>query len=396
MPIPHLPNDVIDEILRYDCFTSGALFRTSLVSRNWLEPSRKTLYFQIDMTMMPIPSFADDIYPLDSSIARYSKPSWQLFSILAGDPRLAALVKELSFPEPSLQSEGSNITTTPQALVYSLLHLLPSATSFRFSTNTPLNSGNFGPFFPHSHQLQSIKVDKVTSEGWWVSISRLPNLRSLEIGTKPLGVPKRDRSDPSTSLVSKLERLALWECTVAQFETLAAGSKTSLRSLRIPVNLVAIDLSNYPNVTDLVIGSPSPKKKQVARSLRIPSSEDETKSFLASLRKSSVAALSISHGASQVLVSSGVFYESIPNSCTRINLIEIPSDETLSSIVEKAGKDSRFSQLGLPASHKTVTKPELVQGVRAWTQTAGIELIWLQRKWYAKSVESSPFPAPQG
>ncbi|GAA5906157.1 F-box protein [Sporobolomyces salmoneus] len=380
MPIPFLPNELVDQILSYidplNPFHHD-LVSTSLVCRNWLEPSRKYLYRSVNFVIVMDQGSSEYAHPLDVKVARYSESSWRLLSTVGTNSKLASLVKNVSFRRGyiDLGVECSAVFVTTQTLIATVMGLLTRATSFRFDNDEWFNLKHCGAFFPHLDRLQTLSFDKVVKSECFGPLSRLPNLRSLELSEHPLdSVQPSILSQAQSPFVSRLQKLFLLDSSAEVFDALCAGSKSSLRKLKIPLNLLPkFHVSEWPSLTHLSI---------CHSSASYPSSAEIT-SFLSSLRFSCpiLDELTLSREALSLLEKDSEFDYFLPRSCIRINLTVFPFFETALSFVHRGDSHPGIRELRLydnpnvpDGDHK---RTELVlAGLRALLEKAGVELIW--------------------
>jgi hypothetical protein len=68
----HLPEELLDEILSYlPPYDKRSLQRYSLVSKSWLEPSRRLLFAHISIRVDNYHSWLDNISPADTRLLRH-------------------------------------------------------------------------------------------------------------------------------------------------------------------------------------------------------------------------------------------------------------------------------------------------------------------------------------
>ncbi|GAA5906176.1 uncharacterized protein JCM6883_005467 [Sporobolomyces salmoneus] len=376
MPIPFLPNELVDQILSYFQPLSRFHYYTALVCRNWLEPSRKYLYHKVEFSIVKDETSTEYMHPLELKLTRYSRRSWQLLSTVGNDSGLAELVKEVSFKQLSSESEFecSPVFTTTQALISTAMRLPPYATSFRFENDEWFDLQHSGAFFPHMERLQALTFESLYDEDCWGPLSRLPNLRSLELGYT---FSCSSGSQPLPPFVSRLQVLCLATCSEALFDALCNGSKTSLRKLKIPLNLgLKLARSQWHNLTHLSVSdscSNLPSSDQVSGFVHAVSSSCP---ILIELSLSAIA-LNFIRGRS------GSSF-SLPASCSRVNFEEIPSFETALSFVLRENYHPGIRELGLyddpNRSYSDQTVVLTFFGLRALMEATGGELIWYSEK----------------
>jgi len=374
MPVPPLPNELVDHILSSKYLTRGDLYETALVCSAWLEPSRKSLYHGIIMSLNSAQSESDNPYPLEPMPLTYSLRSWQLLSTLVSNPDLASFAKSVYFYDLSTsQAEPSSVSTSSQALIRTLLQVLPFATSFEFFDNQWLTPANVGVFYPHFDRLESITLMACWWPGWFEPLCRLRKLKSLSIDGQPEHLPDPDATNPTASPVSNLENLSLSECTTDQFLVLFRGSRHSLRSLTIPLDILP---RVYP------ADCPSLVQLSLIGSSRLSNSDQiVAKRLLNSLSSSKVSLLKLSSCALEYLLGTPEFSQHIPSTCNRINLDgKLPSCENVVALLKKSPSSHRISQLGLGAQYSRKKDEQVrmrVAALRAITEVAGVDIIWM-------------------
>ncbi|GAA5946159.1 hypothetical protein JCM3765_000139 [Sporobolomyces pararoseus] len=367
MPIPSLPNELIDQILSYECLKEEDLQTACLVSKSWLEPSRRSLYHSIDLYLRRIEPCDGPLSPPRITY-RLDTASWQLFSVLNQKPGLAAMVKEINLMQTtSVEDIPSIMFTTPADLLSSLFLLLPNASSFSFDTDEWFAGEAYGSLLPHLDRIQTLNMEDFDEDRWFQLAVRIPDLRSLHVRC----FAEETSLNRSTPSKSRLESLVVELDCVKNFKALTFGSKLSLRSLTIQQNLVhALDLSQFPNLLQLSIHAAFLSSQRISK---------DVTPFLGTLRDST-SLVKIRFPSSFIKTHDGSypgFHGHLPLSCRRI---DIDRFWTVNEIVAATQKryGSQLAQLGLTYAVKGQGKRKLlVAGARAVAEEAGVEIIWL-------------------
>ncbi|GAA5982903.1 hypothetical protein JCM5350_001549 [Sporobolomyces pararoseus] len=370
MPIPPLPNELVDQILSYRCLSKYDLLQACLVSKSWLEPSRKSLFHSVFFVLRKTDP---DTSTLSSPRTTYRLSSWSLllFSTLTQKPELAALVKRVHLSLITYDyGIPSSLFTTPADLLSSLLLLLPNSYSFSFGTDEWFAGDAYSSFLPHLRQIRKIKIWACKEDRWLKIVAQLPNLRSLDVWFSR-------EANPLTflgRLKSRLEHLGIRSKDPQHLKVLTLGSELSLRSLEVQENLLhALDLSRFPNLSQLSI---RPRYRHDPSPLRdnIP--------FLVQLA-ASTSLVKIDVPASLIRVTdenNGAFHNYLPSSCRRL---DIGYPWTVNEIVSITAKDRgpRISEIGLPNLSKILnTCADRLRraGALAVAAEAGVEIVWLE------------------
>jgi hypothetical protein len=249
------------------------------------------------------------------------------------------------------------------------MRLVPVATSFQFDNSSWLNYETIGAFYPHFNRLQNIDTGSASGPGWFQPVSRLSQLRSLDIKSPHIILPHLDPSNPVDTLGSSLRKLYIHLCRPEAFEALVRASKSSLRQLRISISLLPhFFISSFPNLTHLSLGPSSN-----------PPSYAEIEDSLATLVVSkSLVSLTLSPAALALISQVDALQEHLPQTCYRVNLEELTSLDSAVSVLQKVAGD-RISRLGLPRGVKARRNDKtrmIVAGVRAIAESVGVEIIW--------------------
>lgn len=368
MPIPHFPNELVDQILSYRCLSTKDLQQACLVSKSWLEPSRKSLFHSVFFVLRRTDP---DTSTLSSPRTTYrlNSSSLLLFSTLTQKPELAALVSRVHLSVVTCDyGPPSSMFTTPADLLSSLLLLLPNSCSFSFGTDEWFAGDAYVSFLPHLRQIRKVKIQTCKEDRWLKLVAQLPNLCSLDVcfsrEANPLIFLGR--------LKSRLEHLRIRSEDPQDLKVLTLGSELSLRSLYVQDNLFhALDLSRFPNLAQLsILPHPLTKTRFVHDDMPF------LKIFRAStsLVKIKVPAYFLRENDQGFTV----FQTYLPSSCRRL---EIGHHWTVNEIVSITAKDrgSRIVEIGLRDLRCMETYKERLRrvGVLAVAAEAGVEVVWL-------------------
>ncbi|GAA5991243.1 hypothetical protein JCM5350_005955 [Sporobolomyces pararoseus] len=380
MPIPSLPNELVGQILSYECLEEEDLVKTCLVSRRWLRPSRKSLYNCVEFEFAIAKEVEGNPFPsVLKRSHRYTRKSWKLFSTLNHDKSIASLVKIVHLRTSSATASYnlSGASTTLNDAVSTILHVLPAAVAFVFDSSRWLTPQRITAFWPNLHRIEKIKIEFFAQVDWYGPLSRLANLRSLEICDQPIGIPGFDPSNAELRMVAHLQELSLIECSPEEFQVLSIGSEVSLRHLEIPLNVLpAIDLDSYPNLTTLSLRNcPEQPDKRSCRT------------FVDSLKSSSLRVLTLSSDACTCFHEIFRFGRDLPSTLTRINLdVGYPKLDQVLTAIKKSSDGSRIAQLGLQpfaecqlehGEHDDGEAGLILIGIEAMLSRAQVELVWL-------------------
>ncbi|GAA5994138.1 hypothetical protein JCM5350_000577 [Sporobolomyces pararoseus] len=375
MPVPSLPNELIDQILRYECLEDDDLIQACLVSKSWLEPARKSLWSElwIDVIEQEEDSIDGNPYPRRANY-RMRSVCWKLVAVLELQPELASFVKLIGFEAygpPAVTSYSvSGISTSIPDLISSLLRLCPSATSFSFGHDEWLDREYLSSYEPHFDRLKEVEIEDCSGSWWFEFITKLPNLRSLSLAGRP-----RLPSWAIHSTVSGIQEIHLGaSCDVQAFEILSIGSRSSLRSLTVPLNLLAVvDLSQYPNLRRLGLNECGDAP-----------SYNAIQWFLERLESSGLDTLHFSAEATQQLYKVSNLRSHIPSSCRRINLDGAWTLDVVVSLIHRPEQDEagvQIAQLGVPEPFVNGEAggymETAVVGLKAIVEYAGVELVWI-------------------
>ncbi|GAA6009393.1 hypothetical protein JCM11491_004305 [Sporobolomyces phaffii] len=369
MPIPPLPNELVDQILSYKCLERAEFYAACLVARSWLEPARKSLYSAVDFFIIRFVDLDGNPYPRQD-LYRYSTGSWSLLRTLIENPHLASLVEVVRVNTfRNLSREPSSVFTTRESFLSTIIPLLHSATSYQFSYSAWLDADVVGSYFPHFDRIQHLHVEATSgSDTWGTTLSQLTGLRSFSTTYGGL-----DLHTPFESFVSGLRHLSLANCNREDLALAVSTSKRTLRTLSIPCHLLLdLEILHYPNLSRLSLTySTSSRASQWEG---VPDT---------SLKYSqSITTLDLSPAAVKLLLGNGrsLLVNVIPPTCTRINLSNPVSLDTVVSAVAKSSKGHRIRSLGVPDSVRQPQRPEksrlLAAGLRSIVEEAQVELVW--------------------
>ncbi|GAA5994199.1 hypothetical protein JCM5350_002185 [Sporobolomyces pararoseus] len=366
MPIPSLPNELVDQILSYECLKEGDLIATCLVSKIWLEPSRTSLYQDVEINLCIVEATRNN--PYRPGPTKYlDRKSSKLFSLLAQRPEIAAMGKQihLYITRNDQVANTSNVSTTLPDLFSSLLRLLPCATFVYLADDEWLQRDNLGPLFPFFHRLEEVVLEDIPGTRWFDLVRQLPNLNSLTlscVGTDGLVFSNINPTPGATGL----QRLSITGCVARAFATLQTGSCASLLTLAIDLDLLPqLTLSGCPNLVQLSIEAGN---RQVAYRKIVP--------FLEQLKISNIVKLSFSHDTVLLLDLIHHLHVYVPQSCQRIDL---EGELTLNGVAAVA--QTSVAQLGLVHPNKGMGRrngraPTILAALRAMVDGTGIEIIW--------------------
>lgn len=261
MPIPSFPNEVIDQILSYECLDRDDHYCFALVSRSWLGPAQKSLYNSIRIRLVEVYGGPDQ--GPESVDTRFDRDTWQLFSTLVSSPTLAASVRAvrfevshiLDYPTSGLKGV-SDVSTTPRACALSVIRLASAATSLSFDDEAWGLLSSIADFPPRLDRLRHLSIHRAHEEHCLKVLRRLPRLRSLSLH-EMLDNPSGEPRERSNRLDSELEHLAITRCSGLQFKRIIWGAKGSIRSLKVPLDVVpSFDCKDFPLLTRLVMFPP--------------------------------------------------------------------------------------------------------------------------------------------
>ncbi|GAA5946481.1 hypothetical protein JCM3765_000263 [Sporobolomyces pararoseus] len=344
MPIPSLPNELIDQILRYKCLDDDDLIQACLVSRSWLEPARKSLWDELWLTVIEEKEEETAVvnrYPRRTSY-RHHSVSWKLISILSLNPILASYVKLIGLivwaSSPFGLSKASSFSTSMPDLISSLLRFCPAATSFSFEGDTWFDRDSLGSTYTYLDRFRTLRLEDDSGDRLFDTVKQLPSLKTLHLGFEPIRLPVQS-PEPTIKDLSELHLEC--QCGTEAFETLSLGSKTSLQSLEIPLNLLAVlDLSQYPNLRRLAITNYGD----------VPN-YSESMSFLEKLVSSNLEVIDFSTEAAQLFSLIFDLHSHIPPSCRRVNFDGSWTLDILVDLIQRPRPDDaegRLVQVGVP------------------------------------------------
>ncbi|GAA5906240.1 F-box protein [Sporobolomyces salmoneus] len=373
MPVPPLPNELVDQILSYDWLKQEDLYRTATVSSRWSRPSIIGMYQGIRVVLLTT-SHGDDERREGAERYRYSQPTWQLLLRLSADPNLRPLVKHITFQDVPLSAELrptelklSEIATSREDAVSTFMRLTPNATSFGFENDEWIDSERFGCFHPYAHRVEQLSIRYVHGLDWFGSMAKFPKLRSIYLSGDLPFPPFADGA-----LECPLEEIAIEDDHLARVLTeVVTGSENSLRHLMIPFEFLNhLKPSTYPNLARLSLASDG-------NAYLDPDFEGN----LAELQQAkNLAVIDIHSSITGIHHIMNALRCHLPPSCTRVNIVGPISFEMVLAIVGKSNKGHRIRQLGLPAllfSHPTENADLFCAGIRAIVEQAGVELIRL-------------------
>ena len=161
--MPHLPQELLEEILSYlSSDDSRSLRSCSLVSKSWLDPSRRFLFSSVWIDTAAYQSWLDNISPKNPELLRHVR-SLEYFT---ERPHACAL----------------------HSAVYSLLDYLPSLSQLRTLALRNMDveariPDNLEIFFAFQHTLSSLTIAKgsITLRAFIAIVGYFPNLSHLEV-----------------------------------------------------------------------------------------------------------------------------------------------------------------------------------------------------------------------
>ncbi|GAA5946387.1 hypothetical protein JCM3765_000222 [Sporobolomyces pararoseus] len=367
MPIPSLPNELVDQILSYECLKEeDSLVKTCLVSKSWLEPSRKWMYQNVWISLCTVEGAEKNPYgPRPTNYLERS--SFKLFSLLTQRPEVAHLTKKicLGISRNAEPHEISGLSTTLPDLLTSLLRLLPSVTYVYFDDDEWFHQDSIGLLFPYFYRLEAIEIEECMQTAWFDLVGKLPNLKSLTLNCVATG--ELLSSNPALNPgITGLRHLAIRHCGARALANLSTGSWPFLLSLRITLDLLPqLDLSRCPNLGQLTVddGTSTPRWSEI-------------KTFLQQLKTSNIVKLSLSIKTVRLFECWSSLSSYVPQSCLRIDL---EGRLTLDGVA--AAVETQVAQLGLLHPTETVRRRNgrertIVEALRAMMDGTGIEIIW--------------------
>ncbi|GAA5836954.1 hypothetical protein JCM5353_001702 [Sporobolomyces roseus] len=242
--LPLLPTELLNQIFRDKSLSHSDLASLALVSRQFLDGARRSLYKDVSVVVEE-----DDLREGHNLSLR----SWQLLRTIQDDSRLAALIRTIRFfcQEKSLVTEPDGIPTTEHLTLITFLGLAQNTRrlhSTGFATCQDLQNAldEVGNCFA----ISEVALEHTNGLDLKHLSNQLPRLTHLSF---------KDLSDscPETDACKKLASLDIEDSAARLQDTpLYPSPLSALRTLRINLDMVIelsyrFDSSEFPHLAEL-------------------------------------------------------------------------------------------------------------------------------------------------